>query len=144
MGQVVFIGLGLDSERGISLEGLEEAQHAEKVFAEFYTNLMPNFNVERLQRRIGRAVRILTRKELEDDNGREIVTSAEHGRVVFLVPGDPMIATTHVSLRLALAKKGIPSRIIHGASIVSADYAATSMHSDQICKPITSPQRAEH
>ena len=73
MGQVVFIGLGLDSERGISLEGLEETQRADKVFAEFYTNLMPNFNVERLQQRIGRAIRILTRRELEDDNGMEIV-----------------------------------------------------------------------
>ena len=143
MGQVVFIGLGLDNERGISLEGLEEAQRAEKVFAEFYTNLMPNFNVERLQRRIGRAVRILTRKELEDDNGKEIVTSAEHGNVVFLVPGDPMIATTHVSLRLALAKKGIPSRIVHGASIVSAVCGATGLQSYKFGKSITFPQRGE-
>src|SRR6266581_8223876 len=143
MGQVVFIGLGLDSERGISLEGLEEAQRAERVFAEFYTNLMPNFNVERLQRRIGRAVRILTRKELEDDNGKEIVTSAEHGNVVFLVPGDPMIATTHVSLRLALAKKGIPSRIVHGASIMSAVCGATGLQSYKFGKSITFPQRGE-
>src|SRR6266851_9809801 len=143
MGQVVFVGLGLDNERGISLEGLEETQRAEKVFAEFYTNLMPNFNVERLQRRIGRAVRILTRKELEDDNGREILTSAEHGRVVFLVPGDPMIATTHVSLRLALAKRKIPSRIVHGASIVSAICGATGLQSYKFGRSITLPQ-TEH
>src|SRR5215471_15368111 len=143
MGQVVFVGLGLDSERGISVEGLEEAQHAEKVFAEFYTNLMPNFNVERLQQRIGRAVRILTRKELEDDSGRELVKSATHGRVAFLVPGDPMIATTHVSLRLILAQRGIPSRIVHGASIMSAVCGATGLQSYKFGKSITFPQRGE-
>ena len=143
MGQVIFIGLGLDSERGISLEGLEEATRAERVFAEFYTNLMPNFNVERLQRRIGRAVRILTRKELEDDNGKEIVKSAESGRVAFMVPGDPMIATTHVALRLTLAKKGIPSRIVHGASIMSAVCGATGLQSYKFGKSVTFPQRGQ-
>jgi diphthine synthase len=141
MGQVVFVGLGLDSERGISLEGLEETQRAEKVFAEFYTNLMPNFNVERLQLKIGRAVRILTRKELEDDNGKEIVAAAEQARVVFLVPGDPLIATTHVALRLTLAKKGIRTRIVHGASIVSAVAGATGLQSYKFGKSITFPQR---
>ena len=143
MGHVVFVGLGLDSEKGISLEGLEEAQQAERVYAEFYTNLMPNLSLKGLQQKVGREIQILTRKELEDENAKEIVRSSEHGKVVFLVPGDPMIATTHVALRLTLAKKGIPSRIIHGASIMSAVCGATGLQSYKFGKSITFPQQGE-
>ena len=34
-GLLVFVGLGLDDERGITLRGLEEAKAADVVFAEF-------------------------------------------------------------------------------------------------------------
>ncbi len=141
MGQVVFVGLGLNSEKGISLEGLEEAQRAERVYAEFYTNLMPNLSLSALQQKVGREIQVLTRKELEDENAKEIVKSAKTGRVVFLVPGDPLIATTHVALRLTLARLGIPSRIIHGASIMSAVCGATGLQSYKFGKSITFPCR---
>jgi diphthine synthase len=144
MGQVVFVGLGLDSEKGISLEGLEEARQAERVYAEFYTNLMPNLSIDKLQQQVGQEIQVLTRKQLEDENAKEIVRSAEHGKVVFLVPGDPMIATTHIALRLTLAKQKIQSRIIHGASIVSAISGATGLQSYKFGKCITFPQRAEN
>src|SRR5206468_2271352 len=48
-------------------------------------------------------------------------SSASAGqRVAFLVGGDPMAATTHVDLRLRAASAGIPTRIVHGASILTA------------------------
>jgi len=143
MGQVIFVGLGLDSEKGLSLEGLEAAQQAQRVYAELYTNLMPNLSLDRLEQKLGRKIQVLTRKQLEDENAKEIVRSAEREKVVFLVPGDPMIATTHVALRLTLAKQGIPSRIIHGASIMSAVCGATSLQSYKFGKSITFPQRGE-
>ncbi len=137
---LTLVGLGLDSEKGISVEGLEEARRADRVFAEFYTSLMPHFSMPALESLIGKNVQVVTRRELEDQNALEILDSSQVQTVVLLVPGDPMIATTHVSLRLALAKRKIPSRIIHGASITSAVCGATGLQSFKFGKSITLPQ----
>ena len=143
MSPVVLIGLGLDSEKGITAQGLEEARMSDKLFAEFYTNPMPNLNMEALQKMIGRKITLLSRIQLEDENAEDILQSAENGKVALLVPGDPMIATTHISLRLALAKRNIPSRIIHGASIVSAICGATGLQSFKFGKSVTLPAGRE-
>ncbi len=139
MGSVAFIGLGLNDEKGLTQEGLEEAQGADATFAEFYTNLMPNLELGRLEHLIGKKIRILDRTQLEDHSGRDLVEAAVKGRVAFLVPGDPMIATTHVSLRLSLQKMGIASKIIHAPSIMSAVCGATGLQSYKFGKSITLP-----
>src|SRR5207248_2072844 len=95
------------------------------------------------QKMVGRKITVLTRTQLEDENAEEILRSAENGRVALLVPGDPMIATTHVSLRLALAKRNIPSRIVHGTSVVSAICGATGLQSFKFGKSVTLPGAGE-
>ncbi len=140
MAQVVFIGLGLNDEKGLTLEGLEAARQADKVFGEFYTSTMPNLQLNKLEDMMGKKVEVLTRTQLEDENGRRILSSAERDRVAFLVPGDPMIATTHVALRLELARKGIESRIIHGASIFSAVCGSTGLQSYKFGKSTSLPR----
>jgi len=137
---VAFIGLGLNDERGLTVEGLEEARNASSVFAEFYTNIMPGLDSRKLELLLGKKIVVLSRVQLEDEGGKLIVEAAGTGRVAFLVPGDPMIATTHISLRLELAKKGIPSRIIHGPSITSAVCGATGLQSYKFGKSVTLPQ----
>src|SRR5215471_15628129 len=101
---VSFIGLGLNDERGLTLEGLEEARSAHTVFAEFYTNLMPELDRKNLESLVGNAIVVLDRVQREDKGGSMIFDAARKGKTVLLVPGDQMIATTHVALRLALAR----------------------------------------
>jgi diphthine synthase len=137
---VAFIGLGLNDEKGLTVEGLEEARHANSVFAEFYTNTMPGLDRKKLELLIGNKVVVLNRIQLEDEEARSIVEAAERGKVAFLVPGDPMIATTHISIRLELARRGIPSRIIHGPSVTSAVSGATGLQSYKFGKSVTLPQ----
>ena len=139
MESVKFIGLGLNDEMGISVEGLEEARKSSVVYAEFYTNPMPRLDLKRLESLVGKKIQILDRVKLEEDGGREIVRAAQERSVALLVPGDPMIATTHISLRLSLAKQGISSRIIHAASIISAICGATGLQSYKFGKAITIP-----
>jgi diphthine synthase len=134
-----FIGLGLNDDRGLTLEGLEEAKKCNTIFAEFYTNLMPRLNLQRLESMIGKQIQILNRTQLEDEGGRELIRATQSGKVALLVPGDPMIATTHVSLRLTLSKMGIESRIIHAASITSAVCGATGLQSYKFGKTVTIP-----
>src|SRR5438445_7495647 len=122
MPKVTFIGLGLDSERGITLEGLDAARNASSVFAEFYTNLMPNLDLTNLERLVGKKVTVLGRRDIEDSEGKAVLIAAKEGDVTLLVPGDPMVATTYIELRLCLAKRRFESRIIHSSSIISVDF----------------------
>ena len=137
---LTFVGLGLNDEKGITLEGLEEARLADSAYGEFYTNIMPNLDLKRLEKEIGKKVEVLNRTQLEDEGGERLLKAASEERVAFLVPGDPLIATTHISLRLSLAKMGIPSRIIHAPSIVSAVCGATGLQSYKFGKSITVPR----
>src|SRR5436853_2510213 len=136
---VSFVGLGLTGENGLTVQGLEEARKADAVFAEFYTNLMPKVDVRKLEDLLGKKVVVLSRVQLEDEGGKQIVEAALGKRVVFLVPGDPMIATTHISVRLELARRGIPSTIVHGPSITSAVCGATGLQSYKFGKSVTLP-----
>ncbi len=139
MHSFAFIGLGLNDEKGLTLEGLEEARRADSIFAEFYTSPMPALNIQRLEKLIGKKIQVLNRTQMEEEGGRELIRSAKEGNVALLVPGDPMIATTHISLRLSVSKTGIRSRIIHAPSITSAICGATGLQSYKFSKTVTIP-----
>lgn len=137
--ELVFVGLGLHDEKGISLGGIEEAKTADQVFMELYTNLMPGFSTENFEEITGRQVCILSRHDLEEENGKLILNAAGNGKAVFLVPGDPFIATTHVALRIEAKKRGIKTRIVHGSSIVSAIMGLSGLHNYKFGKTVTIP-----
>jgi len=117
-GRLVFIGLGLYDETDVSLKGIEELKHCDEVFAEFYTTKLGRFDTQSFEQLIGKKITILSREETE--KGDRIIDAATHNSVAFLTGGDPMIATTHVDLRLRAMKQNISTRIIHGGSITTA------------------------
>jgi diphthine synthase len=137
--ELVFVGLGLNDEKGISLNGIEEAKTADTVFMELYTNLLPEFSIERFEAMVGKKVHVLQRRNLEEENGSLLLNAAEKGKTVFLVPGDPLIATTHVTLRIEAEKHGVKTRIIHGASIISAIIGLSGLHNYKFGKTVTIP-----
>ena len=139
MRELIFVGLGLNDDKGISLQGLEEIKTAETVFIELYTSLLPEFLMERFVRTSGKKPHSIGRKELEDENGKMILAAAKRGKTVLLVPGDPLIATTHVTLRIEAAKQRIPARIVHGASIISAIIGLSGLHNYKFGKTVTIP-----
>jgi diphthine synthase len=137
--ELVFIGLGLHDEKGISLKGIEETKTADHVFLELYTNLMPDFSIRNFEDTTGKHVCALPRHDLEEDNGELVLDAAENGKTIFLVPGDPFIATTHVSLRIEAEKRGIKTRIVHGSSIISAVIGSSGLHNYKFGKTVTIP-----
>jgi len=139
LGELVFVGLGLCSERDITLCGVEEARTADNVFAEFYTSLMPNLALSELERLVGKKITVLSRKDLEEDSGERILAAARRGRAVFMVPGDPLIATTHVELRVRAVKEGIKTRIVHNASIISAVAGACGLQNYKFGRSVSIP-----
>jgi diphthine synthase len=139
--ELVFVGLGLNDEKGISLNGLEEARSSDAIFMELYTSLLPDFSLKNLEKMVGKTVQLLSRHDLEEENGKRVLDIAENGKAVFLIPGDPFIATTHVTLRIEAAKHNIPTRIIHGASIISAIIGLSGLHNYKFGKTVTIPFR---
>lgn len=139
MGELVFVGLGLNDEKGLSIRGLEEIRAADSVFMELHTSLMPNFSLQRLEALVSKKIILVSRRNLEEENGAFILESAQRGKAVLLVPGDPFVATTHVALRIDAAKMGIGTRIVHGASIISAVIGFSGLHSYKFGKTVTVP-----
>ncbi len=139
MNELVFVGLGLHDEKGLSLRGLDEIKTANEAFIEVYTSLLPGFSHERLEKLSGKRLHVLSRKDIEEENGRVVLEAAERGKTVLLVPGDPLIATTHVTLRIEAEKRGVRTRIVHGASIISAAIGLSGLHSYKFGKSVTIP-----
>ncbi len=119
---LTFIGLGLGDEKDMSLKGLEEARACDLVFAEFYTSQMSGDRpvLPALEELIGKRIQVLGRRDIEDEGNRILLQPAREKRVCLLVPGDPLISTTHIYLRIDAKKMGIKTKIIHNTSILSA------------------------
>ena len=137
-----FVGTGIWDETDISLKGLEELRKCESIFAEQYTSETKQGTLQRLERLCGKSIKVLSRAEVED--GKAILKEAESKRSALVVAGDPMVSTTHLSLKLEAIKKGIPVRIIHSSSILSAAISESGLHTYKFGKPVTLPFWSEH
>ncbi|MBI4362197.1 MAG: diphthine synthase [Euryarchaeota archaeon] len=116
---LIFAGLGLWDEKDLSVKTLEAIRGADHIYAEFYTSTLPGADRGRMETIYGRPITELRREEIENDPG-PLLERAKRGTVVLLVGGDPMVATTHIDLRLRAQERGIPVCILHGASIAGA------------------------
>lgn len=117
-GRLVFAGLGLNDEDGLTVRALREIEAADVVFVETYTSSLREGAVQRLEAKVGKRFEALGRKAVED--GGVIIEAARAGRVVLLVAGDPMSATTHVDLRLRAAEESIETSVVQGVSVMTA------------------------
>jgi diphthine synthase len=139
LGELAFVGLGLHDELGLSLRGLEEVKAADIAFIELYTSYMPDFSIKHFEEISGKRLTVVLRKELEEENGEVVLKAAENGKAVLLVPGDPLIATTHVALRIEAEKRRIKTRVVHGASVISAVIGLSGLHNYKFGKSVTIP-----
>jgi len=115
------IGLGLWDEKDLSLKALEILKKCEEILVESYTSVWHG-NLERL----GIEAKKIERRELEEGL-EKILDSAREKEIAILVPGDPLVATTHSSILTEARKKGVKVEILHNASIVSA-VAEVGLH----------------
>jgi diphthine synthase len=100
---------------------------------------MPSLRIENLQNLIGKPIRVLSRSDVEEHAEQIVIPSAITGKVGFLVAGDPMVATTHVDLRLRAHKAGVVTRIVHASSIMTAAAGVTGLQSYKFGRTITIP-----
>jgi len=121
---LTLIGIGLADEGDVSLRGLEKMKRSDKVYIDTYTNAWNGRKI--LGEMIGKDILELGRAELEQDSDI-ILDESSKMDVSILVPGDPMVATTHITLIGDAKKRGIETGIIHNSSIISA-ICETGLH----------------
>ncbi len=109
------IGLGVWNEKDVSLRGIEIAKRADSIYCELYTAHWGG-DLRKLGKLIGKDIQRLERKDVEEGSDK-LLKEATSKDVVLLVPGDPLVATTHVHLILEAKKQKIPVEIVHSSSI---------------------------
>jgi len=112
------ISLGLADERDISIRALDDARGCDTLYAELYTMKLAT-TLAALTELIGKPITLLPRGDLEERSAK-IIEEAGGRKVGVLIGGDCLSATTHISLLLEAAEKGVETRVIHGSSIFSA------------------------
>ena len=134
--RLILVGTGIADEKNISLAGLEALRACGMAYAERYTNLQPEGTLMRLEALCGRKITLLSREAVEGE--KEILEeAAKGGTVALVVAGDPMIATTHISLILAAKKRGITAEVIHASSILSVAIGESGLQAYKFGKMVT-------
>lgn len=137
------IGMGICDEKDISLRALDALKKCDFVFAESYTSILSEGALLRLEALCGKKIALLQRANVEGE--KEILDACKNGPAVcLLVAGDPLIATTHVSLLLAAQKKGIATKVLHASSILSAAIGESGLQAYRFGKIVTIPKWKEH
>ena len=114
---LTLIGLGL-ATKDLSLRAIDEIKNADKLLLETYTAFIPNDYVGFIEKQAGKKPVLIKRKALEDDLKRTVAT-AKSRNIIILVPGDPLIATTHSIILNEAKKQGIKCEVIHAPSVFS-------------------------
>src|SRR3989338_5153854 len=113
-----FIGLGLNNEKDITVNGLEAVKKSDLVYLENYTSVL-NCSKDDLEKFYGKKIIPANRNMVENDDN-EIIRNSKTKNVAFLVIGDPFSATTHIDLWMRAKKEGIKCFVIHNSSILTA------------------------
>jgi diphthine synthase len=109
------IGLGLNEE-SLTQEGMNAIKKCKEVYLESYTVEFP-YKIEDLEKVIKRRVLLANRDFVENF---KVLDSAKEENVALLVYGNPLTATTHISLIQEAKKQGIKYQVIQNASILDA------------------------
>ncbi len=124
------VGIG-PSPQYVSLEGLRVAKNAECLFGETYTTYVPKDLVVEV---LGREPRWLSRRDLEDLGGRDVIECAKRrGSAALVVGGDPFMATTHAALVVTAKREGVDVRVVHGVSVICAALSAACVSPYKLC-----------
>jgi diphthine synthase len=131
------IGLGL-SFRDISLRAMDAARKADELLLEPYTSFLPEGYVEFMEAETGKKAVRLARQDLED-NVKSTLVAAKDRDVALLVPGDPLVATTHHLVINTARRMGIGVEVFHSASAFTAAIGESGLDIYKFGPTVTVP-----
>jgi diphthine synthase len=130
-----FIGIGSSGLKGCTIETLDILEQMDEIFIERYTSFIPE-EIPPLLSQI--KITPLNREDIEDKD--QLFLDRIKGKsAAILIPGDPFIATTHNSLRIAAIKQAINCHIIHNSSILTAAASVSGLSAYRFGRTVTCP-----
>ena len=133
------VGLGLGSRGYLTRRAVEAMRESDRIYLDSYTSIIGRDLLDELTRLFNHKIIEADRRTLEEGSSR-IVDEAGRMNVCVLVPGDPLIATTHSTILLEAARKGVEFRIIHGVSAYSALISASCLQAYKFGRTTTIPR----
>jgi len=133
------IGSGLWKGDDISVRGMNICKKCSKVYLDRYTRAFEQKEFEKMEEIIEKKIIKLERKELEET--LNFLNESENQDICLIVPGDPLIATTHVTIIEECKKRNIKFEIVHGSSIFTALPGECGLMTYKIGGSCTIPMR---
>ncbi|MGC8647167.1 MAG: diphthine synthase [Thermoplasmata archaeon] len=130
------IGLGLNPMKHMTLEAIDALKCSDEIYLEEYTSRFMDSGIVDIENLINKKISIISRNDVES---KFLIERARKKNVSLVMPGDPMIATTHVSLILDLISENIEYRIINGISILCTVPSLTGLQSYKFGRSISIP-----
>src|SRR3989339_611064 len=128
------VGLGLGNEFDISLRGLNVINSCDTVYLEGYTGVFERLSA--LEDLIGKSIMVLSREDVESTS--EFIRDAKKSNVALLVQGDPLSATTHVTVLLDCIRMGVKYMVVNSSSVFTA-VARTGLSLYKFGKTVSIP-----
>ncbi|MBN2121676.1 diphthine synthase [Candidatus Micrarchaeota archaeon] len=132
---IFLIGLGIAYD--ITQEGKKLLCECDYAYCETHTMPVPKEYVEALSKECGKEITIIGREEVEGEFLLEKAMEGEGKNVCLLCGGDPLSATTHVSLLIDAKKRGIGTKVVHNSSIFSAALGKSGLQPYRFGKTVT-------
>ena len=132
---LLLVGLGIYGYAGLSVKALDSLLSITNIYVEKYTSPMLESEIDNLKQILNKEVKVVPRWFVED--GREILQLAKSNDIALLVYGDPLIATTHIDLRVRAENNGIKTRVLHATSSITSIIGECGLHMYKIGKIIT-------
>lgn len=128
---LALVGLGINLDP--TLDGIKIAKKCDEIFLEKYTSPLLVDAEKKLEKIIGKKINIIDREEVESDF---LIKKAESKKICLFVVGDPLVATTHISLLAECRKRKIKTKIVHNSSILTA-VARTGLQAYKFGRTVT-------
>ncbi len=109
---LLLIGTGISFD--LTLSAIEELKNCDEAYVERYTNLIEDEKLRLLEKIINKKIILLERKDVES---KLLIEKAKTAKIALLASGDPLTATTHITLLLDAKKAGVETSVIHNSSI---------------------------
>ena len=119
------IGIGIYVEPSLTREIEGILRNVDKIYLEGYTSPIDPRLLEFLK--YNGEIERLTRSEVEEGMDK-LIDEAMDMDIAILVPGDPLIATTHITLVVEARRRGVDTKIFHSSSALCAAIGESGLH----------------
>lgn len=109
---LLLIGTGIAFD--LTLSAIEELKHCDKIYWEGYTGVIPEEKIQQLAKQLNKEIIELKRSQTESSF---LVNEAKKAKIGLLTSGDPLTATTHITLVIDAKKANLDVQIIPNSSI---------------------------